>query len=262
MVSISDCFRTKKVHAMAGNELSWFRTGLSQDKKKEKKMDNQVITALGKSFRSGNSSLQYITGRLVDGDGRVLKTFGKMYAAMDDGTKSAYSRIFQMVLSGKAVSRYTELLFDNSRSAEWDRLAHLVCDPYSEEKRQEMMDNIAKNIYADLPYEQHLILLADGWYYIPKKESSFAASDDPDGYHYHFLIGAVCPVREAKHLLCYDEKTEMFRMQDHGPMEVKDAVTGFLFPSIEDGKPDGQHALCMSGVPSIKPAQMLSGKKD
>lgn len=227
-------------------------------------MDNQVITAFGKSLRSGNSSLQYVTGRLVDGDGRVLKTFGKMYAAMDGGTKSAYGRIFQAVLSRKAVSRYTELLFDNSKSAEWDRLAHLVSDPYSEEKRQEMMDDIAKNMYAGLQHEQHLILLADGWYYIPKKESrySFTVSDDPDGYDYHFLIGAVCPVREAKHLLCYDEKTEMFRMQDHGPMEVKDAVAGFLFPSIEDGKPDEQHALCMSGVPFVKPAQILRREKD
>lgn len=218
-------------------------------------MDKQAIAQFRKSLGMKNSSIQYISGRLADGDGKTLKAFGKMFGSMNDATKAAYSRIFQKVFPEAAVHRYKEVFFDENRKEEQGRLIQLAGGPHDEEEHQKLMDDIAKNVYAKLMHEPHLILLADGYYHIPQKED--AAPGDPDGYDYYFLIGAVCRVQEAKRTLCYDEASGMFLVRDQAPMEAGSPLAGFLFPSIESGKPDPDHALCVSGAPFLEPEDLI-----
>ena len=201
-------------------------------------MDKKAVAEIRRLLTKEHCRIDRIGGCFVGEDNEVIMQLKETFLAMPEEDTEKYCELLRKILSGKLGKNLYNMEFplqEEVVGGKQEAMYSLVRDGFDDPQCiRDFCDRIIENVTMEGRY---LILLARGSYDIPARTSDGLDLDDASDYVYVFMIGAICPVREVKEGLCYDEETLSFvnRRTDLG---VQMPEAGFLFPAFNDRLPD------------------------
>ena len=206
-------------------------------------MDKKAVAEIRRLLTKEHCRIDRIGGCFVGEDNEVIMQLKETFLAMPEEDTEKYCELLRKILSGKLGKNLYNMEFplqEEVVGGKQEAMYSLVRDGFDDPQCiRDFCDRIIENVTMEGRY---LILLARGSYDIPARTSDGLDLDDASDYVYVFMIGAICPVREVKEGLCYDEETLSFvnRRTDLG---VQMPEAGFLFPAFNDRLPDIHQVL-------------------
>lgn len=201
-------------------------------------MDKKAVSEIRGILRKDVCRIDKITGVFVDEQGQVITPVRDTWRALPEEETEKYCELFRKVLTGKLGKNLYNLGFpleEEQEGGAQNRLWKLLKSSLDDAALlQNFLDTVRSKVAMDGRY---LILLAYGAYDIPKKTADGQDLEDASEDVYLFLVGCVCPVKEVKEGLCYDEETLTF-VNKRSDLGVQMPETGFLYPAFNDRLPD------------------------
>ena len=203
-------------------------------------MDKTGIKEVKKVLDKKNLRIGRIRTYYVDDQKQILSKKTTYLESVEDEEKFKYIDIFKTVLSGKFGKNLynaeysTEAEMDAENHPEHEMLMNMKTTQLEDETWTDKYVTRIINNYSNPG--RYLILLGCGVYDVPQKASDGAVLEDSFDV-YQFMLTAICPVELAREGLCYDEKSDEFKvyMKD---WSVQKPETGMLFPAFNDRHED------------------------
>lgn len=203
-----------------------------------------------------------IRGWYVNSKKAVISSFTRDLMSMTRTECEKYMQLFKRTLSGDVGRNLSQIAFSMDEVLEGATHARLMRLVDSQLTDEEASSAFVNALIDQTKFEGNtLILLLHDTYdtdFISPKEDEGALEDDKKSNVFKYILCAVCPVKQGKPYLGYDERGNEFVAKESG-WTVSAPAMGFLFPCFEDMGANISQALFYSKDAGEDHSDFLSG---
>ena len=211
-------------------------------------MNQKELSELKRRLNPDKRNPSVIRGCYLTGQGEVLTTFAKPVYSLPQEENEKYMSIFKRVLSGNFGQNLLPVDFSAQQVMEAQEYALLSSLRESaltdEEAVGQMWQQVAACIAAEHAHEaqsindaqnaaNYLALMLHDGYDVPYKDVNGEIDRERSTTVFHYILLAVCPVKQGKDALCYQTADQDFHNRP-ADWIVGMPESGFLFPAFEE----------------------------
>ncbi len=178
-----------------------------------------------------------LRGWYVNSKKVIVSEFSRSFMSLSQLESEKYTQIFKRVLSGDIGRNLTVAKFPLGEVMEGKIHARLMQLVSSDLTDEEALGGFIQDLIENTKLEgNNLILLLHDTYdtdYKASQHDEGAIDESLPSNVFRYVLCAVCPVKQGKSQLSYDEAENEFVARDTG-WTVTAPVMGFLFPCFED----------------------------
>ena len=196
-------------------------------------MTKKELTEIRRRLNPERNNVSVIRGCYVDAKGEVLSRFDLSPLTMPTEECERYFALFGKTLSGTPDKNLITVEFTPEQEAEGGEHALLMTLRDTALTDDEAVDAFLSQIVASHETEgNYVILLMHDAYDVPAYTADGRRSEDGADV-FHYVIGAICPVKQARSALCYDGAESGFHT--HTPAwQIGAPEWGLMFPTFDD----------------------------
>ncbi len=220
-------------------------------------MNQKELSELKRRLNPDKRNPSMIRGCYVTGQGERLATFAKPVYSLPAEENEKYMAIFKKVLSGSFGQSLLPVDFSAQQVMEGQEHALLSTLRESALSDEEAVEQIWQKVSGCIQYEHaheaqslseaqtaanYLILMLHDGYDVPYKDANGEIDRERSTNVFHYILLAVCPVKQGKDALCYRTEDQDFHNRP-ADWIVGMPETGFLFPAFEERSANIYQAL-------------------
>ncbi len=209
-------------------------------------MNKKDLNFLKRRLNLEHCHITAIRGMYVNAQGEPISAFEALPVRTSKEDMEKYLAIFKRVLSGEGDQNLLTIDFTPEQvisGEEYGLLTELKdCAIHDDELTRAFFEKVCATL-PRIEDQHHLILLMHDACDIRRKLSDDRFDEGMGDTIFHYILGAVCPVKRNKASLCYDAGENYFTSRD-GEWVAGMPDRGFLFPCLEEGAPNIYNALC------------------
>ncbi len=220
-------------------------------------MNQKELSELKRRLNPDKRNPSIIRGCYVTGQGEMLATFAKPVYSLPLEENEKYMSIFKKVLSGQFGQSLLPVDFSAQQVMEGEHHALLSALRESaltdEDAVGQLWQRVIGCIQAEHAHEaqsineaqqaaNYLILLMHDGYDVPYKDANDEIDRERSTGIFHYILMAVCPVKQGKDALCYRPVDQDFHNRP-ADWIVSPPESGFLFPAFEERSANIYQAL-------------------
>ncbi len=195
-------------------------------------MNQKELNEIRRRFNPEKTNIGKVYGCYVNTAGNVVARTEVPLSLEADSEKEKYLAILKGALGGSLGKNLVSIPFSTADAADNEK-HKLLCELRRTSLADpELREKLFSAIIAGFSIEDAnlLILLCDEVYDVPRRSKN----DDDDGSDsvYHYLLCAVCPVKDGRADLGYDHRDSAFHITVPSQLVGAPAV-GFLFPAFD-----------------------------
>ncbi len=203
------------------------------ESKERQNMNQKELGEIRRRFTPQRAAISQIYGCYVNTAKNVVARFSAPVSLMDEDERERWLLTLRGALGGRLGVNLLPIPFSAQDVTSAESRHRLLSELRrtglrDEEAREKLYENIISGF--EIEDTNYLILLTDDVYDVPRRNKSGEADGSDTVFHY--ILCAVCPVKDGKPALGYDHTEKTFTLtaadQLAGP-----PVTGFLFPSFD-----------------------------
>ena len=197
-------------------------------------MNQKELNEIRRRLHPEKTTVGKIYGCFVNTAKNVIARFERSVGLMSENEREKYMAVLKGALAGTLGKNLIAVPFSARDAGESEKHRLLSDLRRTSLADEELREKLYGEIIGSFEIEDTnlLILLADDVYDVPKRNRSGEDALDDSETVYHYILCAVCPVKDGKPALGYDHAEKAFTLtaadQLAGP-----PVTGFLFPSFD-----------------------------
>ena len=195
-------------------------------------MNQKELNEIRRRFNPEKTTIGKIYGCYVNTAKNVVARTEVSLGMLADSEKEKYLAVLKGALGGSLGKNLVSIPFSTADAADSEKHKLLTELRRTSLADPELREKLFSAIIAGFEIEDAnlLILLCDDVYDVPKR----SRNDDDDGSDtvYHYLLCAVCPVKDGRADLGYDHTDSDFHITVPHQLVGAPAV-GFLFPAFE-----------------------------
>ncbi len=206
-------------------------------------MNEKEVAELRRRLRPDKSNISRIRGCYVNERREIISQFNDSLTLMpaEDGEK--YLSIFRKVLTGALGRNLLELTFQTQQVVDGEEHRLLMTLRDSALEDENAVQAFFSRTIQSLELEGNcLILLTYNTYDVCYKGRDDVVQEDESAEQFRYILCAVCPVKETKPFLHYNNRESRFHIQGAG-QAVSAPELGFLFPAFDDRATNIYNAL-------------------
>lgn len=195
-------------------------------------MNQKELNEIRRRFNPEKSTIRKIYGCYVNTAKNVVARTEVSLGMLADSEKEKYLAVLKGALGGSLGKNLVSIPFSTADAADSEKHRLLTELRRTSLADPELREKLFSAIIAGFEIEDAnlLILLCDDVYDVPKR----SRNDDDNGSDtvYHYLLCAVCPVKDGRADLGYDHADSAFHLTVPHQLVGAPAV-GFLFPAFD-----------------------------
>lgn len=206
-------------------------------------MNEKEVAELRRRLRPDKSNITHIRGCYVNERREIISQFNEPLTLMpaEDGEK--YLALFRKVLTGSLGRNLLDLSFRTQQVVDSDEHRLLMALRDSALEDENAVQAFFSRAIQSLDLEGNcLILLTYNTYDVFYKGKDDVVQEDNSSEQFRYILCAVCPVKETKPSLNYNNRESRFHIQAPGQV-VGAPELGFLFPAFDDRATNIYNAL-------------------
>lgn len=206
-------------------------------------MNEKEVAELRRRLRPDKSNITHILGCYVNERKEIISQFNEPLALMtaEDGEK--FLALFRKVLTGSIGRNLLDLSFRTQQVVDSDEHRLLMTLRDSALGDENAVQAFFSRVIQALDLEGNsLILLTYNTYDVYYKGKDDLEQKDNSSEQFRYLLCAVCPVKETKPALNYNNRENKFHIQAPGQV-VGSPELGFMFPAFDDRATNIYNAL-------------------
>ncbi len=220
-------------------------------------MNQKELSELKRRLNPDKRNPSIIRGCYMTAQGERLTTFAKPVYGLVQEENEKYMSIFKKVLSGSFGQSLLPVDFSAQQVMEGQEHALLSSLRESaltdEEAVEQMWQRVAECIQYEHAHEaqsindaqnasNYLVLMLHDGYDVPYKDANGEIDRERSTSVFHYILLAVCPVKQGKDALCYQTVDQDFHNRP-ADWIVGMPESGFLFPAFEERSANIYQAL-------------------
>lgn len=195
-------------------------------------MNQKELNEIRRRFNPEKTTISKIYGCYVNTAKNVVARTEVSLGILAESEREKYLSVLKGALGGSLGKNLVAIPFSTADAADNEKHKLLTELRRTSLADAELREKLFSAIIAGFEIEDAnlLILLCDDVYDVPKR----SRNDDDDGSDtmYHYLLCAVCPVKDGRADLGYDHKDADFHITVPHQLVGQPAV-GFLFPAFD-----------------------------
>ncbi len=206
-------------------------------------MNEKEVAELRRRLRADKSNITRIRGCYVNEKQEIISQFNEPIAAMTSEDAEKFISLFRKLLTGALGRSLLDISFRTQQVVDSDehRLLMRLRDSHVEDENA--VQAFFSRVIQSLDLEGNsLILLTSDTYDVYYKGKDDIAQEDNSTEQFRHILCAVCPVKETKPALQYNNRESRFHLQGVG-QSVGAPEFGFLFPAFDDRSTNIYNAL-------------------
>ncbi|WP_240376834.1 DUF4317 domain-containing protein [Bacillus piscicola] len=174
------------------------------------------------------------------------------FALLDRDQQELFMNNFKKVLTGQLDEKLFELKFKRDAENSSQLILHKGLLSTGEEDWKEQMLLMTQKMIEDQPHERDIVITFIRAEYLKptKKRNEEAEESERDAvYSNPFILCSINKTEEPKKEIQFDyiEKEFKYKIEADPVIDLKNPLSGFLFPAITDGASDVNHILYAAG---------------
>ncbi|MCP3028340.1 DUF4317 domain-containing protein [Halobacillus sp. A5] len=218
-------------------------------------MDKKDIAGIRRQLKVDNDLLKirdifnvYIMKETTD----IYHHQSQPFEMLDTDQQELFMNNFKKTLSGQLDEKLFELKFQRDVENSSQFILHKGLLSSEVEDWKEQMLQMTEKMIKDHPYEKDVVItFIRAEYLKPMKNRNDEAevSERDAVYSNPFILCSINKTEEPKKEIQFDyvEKEFKYKIEVDPVIDLKNPMTGFLFPTITDGASDVNHVLYASG---------------
>lgn len=206
-------------------------------------MNEKEVAELRRRLRPDKNNITHIRGCYVNERREIISQFNESLALMpaEDGEK--YLSLFRKVLTGSIGRNLLDLSFRTQQVVDSDEHRLLMTLRDSALGDENAVQAFFSRAIQSLDLEGNcLVLLTYNTYDVFYKGKDDMEQEDNSSEQFRYILCAVCPVKETKPALNYNNRENRFHIQGASHV-VGSPELGFLFPAFDDRATNIYNAL-------------------
>ncbi|MBH0231391.1 DUF4317 domain-containing protein [Halobacillus yeomjeoni] len=218
-------------------------------------MDKKDIAGIRRQLKVDNDLLKitdifnvYIMKESTD----IYHHQSQPFEMLDRDQQELFMNNFKKVLTGQLDEKLFELKFKRDAENHSQLILHKgLLSTDVEDWKQQMLEMTEKMIHEN-PYEKDVVItfIRAEYNKTMKRQSEESEISDRDAvYANPFILCSINQTQEPKKEIQFDyvEKEFKYKIEVDPVIDLKNPMTGFLFPTITDGASDVNHVLYSAG---------------
>lgn len=202
-------------------------------------MNKKEIAEIKKTMSIERMCLDQISACYVNADKEMTMIDDKKFLSLPEEEIFKYLEIFKKAFSGKLDKNLFNISIkattDEKSREKQDFLIKLKSD------QKNLHETLFTQIIESYPYpENYCIILVHGTYDVPGAKDVDGFADDVSETVYEHILCCICPVKQEKAALCYDDQSIIDKT---GAKRIELPISAFLYPAFNDRAADVHEAL-------------------
>ncbi|MCP3030007.1 DUF4317 domain-containing protein [Halobacillus sp. A1] len=218
-------------------------------------MDKKDIAGIRRQLKVDNDLLKitdifnvYIMKETTD----IYHHQSQPFEMLDRDQQELFMANFKKVLTGQLDEKLFELKFKREAEDHSQLILHKGLLSSGVEEWKEQMLQMTEKMIHDHPYEKDVVITFIRAEYLMKTKRSSEGSDESERdsvYANPFILCSINKTEEPKKEIQFDyiEKEFKYKIEVDPVIDLKNPMSGFLFPTITEGASDVNHVLYSSG---------------
>ncbi|SDI41929.1 DUF4317 domain-containing protein [Alteribacillus bidgolensis] len=218
-------------------------------------MDKKDIAAIRRQLKVDNDLLRisdifnvYIMKETTD----IYHHQSQPFEMLDRDQQELFMNNFKKVLTGQLDEKIFELKFQRDAENHSQLILHKGLLSSDIEAWKEQMLLMTEKMIKEHPYEKDIVISFIRAEYLKptKQQNEEAEESERDAvYSNPFILCSINKTEEPKKEIQFDyiEKEFKYKIEADPVIDLKNPMSGFLFPSISDGASDVNHVLYAAG---------------
>lgn len=205
-------------------------------------MNDKENGEIRRHTKPDKSNITAIFGCFVNSQKTILSQFRLSTGMLSENEAEKYFGFLKKVLSGSVGRNLIDIPFSAQQVMESEEHKLLMRLRESRLEDEEALNTLYGKIIEAVETEDNfLILAACDAYDVPFKNKNDDGDSDRAEETYQYILCGICPVKETKSVLHYDDAKKLFH--ERGISQVLSApAAGFLFPTFDDRTTNIYHA--------------------
>ncbi|UOQ92046.1 DUF4317 domain-containing protein [Halobacillus shinanisalinarum] len=218
-------------------------------------MDKKDIAGIRKQLKVDNDLLKisdifnvYIMKETTD----IYHHQSQPFEMLDRDQQELFMNHFKKVLTGQLDEKLFELKFKRDAENHSQLILHKGLLNSEVEDWKEQMLQMTEKMIQDHPYEKDVVITfirAEYMKPMKRRNEETEESERDAVYSNPFILCSINQTQEPKKEIMFDyvEKEFKYKIEVDPVIDLKNPMTGFLFPCITDGASDVNHILYAAG---------------
>ena len=217
-------------------------------------MNKKEINEIKRQFTEANCTLNRIRCCYVDYEKQKKTELNEAFLSLPQEETFKYFDIFQKALSGTIGKNLLNMEFPLEQEQEGGSQAFLLKLRQSRLEDDDLVNTFFDKVIENYEYEEnYYIILVHGAYDIPGRGSDGLDMFDASSEIYEHLLFCICPVKQTKAGLFYNQVHNIFEDRA-GDWYVDKPAIAFLFPLFQDRSSDIHGLLYYAAKPETQHA--------
>lgn len=206
-------------------------------------MNEKEVAELRRRLKPDKSNITHIRGCYVNERHEIISQFNESLTLMPEQDGEKYLSLFRKVLTGSIGRNLLDLSFRTQQVVDSDEHRLLMTLRDTALSDENAVQAFFSRTIQSLDLEGNcLILLTYNTYDVYYKGKDDVVQEDNSSEQFRYILCAVCPVKETKPSLNYNNRESRFHIQAAGHV-VGSPELGFLFPAFDDRATNIYNAL-------------------
>lgn len=205
-------------------------------------MTDKEIAELRRRLSPDKNNITTLRGRYINMQKETIHEFSTSFFMLPEEEIEKYLAIFRRAMSGTNGKNLIDIAFSIPQVETGEEHALLTELRQSRIKNDEAVSKFFDKAVEGLTLEgNNLILLMTDTYDVPRKHRDDGDAGESTSM-FTYIMGAVCPVKEAKSTLAYDASKQGFHTRSC-EWNVAAPELGFVFPAFDSRETNIYNAL-------------------
>lgn len=207
-------------------------------------MNQSEVKEIRRRFKSGNNAILRIYGCYVNANKEIISTFEASPGLMQEEEEEMYLKLLKKVLSGGLEKNLLDMEFSTEQVESSPEHKLLMDARDAELKDESIREQLCRKIIENFTLDEsnYLILMAYDAYDVSYMDKNDEEVFDGGGEMFGYYICAICPVKDSKLALRYNNTNGKFDSSATGQI-AGNPEAGFMFPAFNDRSSDIYHAM-------------------
>lgn len=204
-------------------------------------MTEKEIREIKRRFRPEKGNISRVVGCFVNENKQILAHIAQPIAMGDSIVGDKLLATLKKTLSGAVGTSLTDIEFSTRDTTESEEHALLMGLVKSRLSDNDLLAKFYEKVTDSLQFDgNYVILLASDSYDVYTKSSDGESAGSEEVFHY--IVCAVCPVKNLAESLSFGEADKLFRLVSPS-LILSSPEIGFMFPTFDDRKTNIYDAL-------------------
>lgn len=207
-------------------------------------MNQSEVKEIRRRLKPGNNAIFRMYGCYVNANKEIISSFEASPGLMSEEEEEMYLKLLKKVLSGGLEKNLLDIEFSVEQVESSDEHKLLMDARDSELKDKDIRENLCRRIIDNFTMDEtnYLILMAHDAYDVSYMDRNDEEVFDGGGEIFNYFICAICPVKDSKLALKYNNDNGKFDSSATGQI-AGNPEAGFMFPAFNDRSSDIYHAM-------------------